>query len=281
MVIVCFLLSLLALPSYASSYISSPGSLIDSPLREYAIAQKGMSLNLRLVVGREQEAQMVLDDFQVEFESKCHNFMRSFKTVENVLPPNFSSGAFSLRVQKKPSFISMRGLEHAQILNSCWEMVWHDGAVAGTIVCAFDVSKECSRSENSDVSLPSGRLYIGFPVWTKDGLAQCQVYKQEVMDRAKKCIKSKDDELDKMNGTSNPFLKVLYFLNAYAALTKFQRSEVGMLTREMAHIPLEDVRPIQNGLFISSRGTMWKKETSSKKEQQVLVGHALIRQVFV
>jgi hypothetical protein len=66
--------------------------------------------------------------------------------------PQTSSGSKAVEVHGLPYFIGMRGKEHVPMERGGWEMVWKKNAMAGTLICGFDVPIEV-RSERPDTRL--------------------------------------------------------------------------------------------------------------------------------
>jgi hypothetical protein len=59
--------------------------------------------------------------------------------------PQTSSGARVLTVDQRPYFIGMNGKEHVAVERGGWEIVWKKNAVAGALVCGFDIPNEVRR----------------------------------------------------------------------------------------------------------------------------------------
>eukprot|EP00591_Stephanopyxis_turris_P006494 CAMPEP_0195507714 /NCGR_PEP_ID=MMETSP0794_2-20130614/1108_1 /TAXON_ID=515487 /ORGANISM="Stephanopyxis turris, Strain CCMP 815" /LENGTH=145 /DNA_ID=CAMNT_0040634489 /DNA_START=450 /DNA_END=884 /DNA_ORIENTATION=- len=145
----------------------------------------------------------------------------------------------------------MEGLQKVSMQNGCWEMVWRDNAPAGSVVCAFDLPKTVRRNE---AFLEAGRMYVSFPVWTAEGLAEKQNHKQLVEEKAKTLLEEKEDQFLKMKTTSNPILKALHFRNANQSDEKYHNLELD----RVSEIPSDDdVVPIQGNLALCSEGTIW------------------------
>jgi hypothetical protein len=81
--------------------------------------------------------------------------------------PELSSGARRLDLIKEGHYSGMSGPQEVRTLKGCWEMVWKKDASAGTLLCGFEVPDAYKRN---DATLPHGRIYISFPIWTRDGL---------------------------------------------------------------------------------------------------------------
>jgi hypothetical protein len=56
--------------------------------------------------------------------------------------PQTSTGSKVLDVHELPYFIGMKGKEYVQMERGGWEMIWKKNAMAGTLVCGFDIPKE-------------------------------------------------------------------------------------------------------------------------------------------
>jgi hypothetical protein len=51
--------------------------------------------------------------------------------------PQISSGSKSVEIVKEGFVIDMNGSRTIPFLDGCWEMIWKDGALDGTMVCGF------------------------------------------------------------------------------------------------------------------------------------------------
>lgn len=182
--------------------------------------------------------------------------------------PHLSSGARQLDIVQEGSFTTIQGTQHVRALNACWELIWKDDTPAGALICGFEIPEEYKRN---DAVLPSDRMYLSFPIWTKDGLEYGQSEKARVESLVAELISKKNKELEKMNETSNPLMKALHYRKAYEYTEKFGMQPVERLQR----IPSNDeVIMLQDDLYLTTTGLAWQKELP--KGRQLLLGTATI-----
>jgi hypothetical protein len=182
--------------------------------------------------------------------------------------PELSSGARRLDLIKEGHYSGMSGLQEVRTLKGCWEMVWKKDASAGTLLCGFEVPDAYKRN---DATLPRGRIYISFPIWTKNGLVDGRSEKERVIAQAKEHLNTRNEELEKMQATNNPIMKALHYRNAFEALENYEFQPLKMLEG----IPDEDeVIILQDDLFLTTKGLVWSKALPDGK--QVLLGTANI-----
>jgi hypothetical protein len=67
---------------------------------------------------------------------------------------------------------------------------------------------------NGGAKLPAGRMYLSFPVWTMELLAEHQARKADVEERASVYIKEKNDKLAAMQETDNLWKKANLYREA-------------------------------------------------------------------
>ena len=244
-------------------------------LQQHAQAQTGTLLNIRLDVGRKEESRMNINGLVIELHEDSVTGKYPPLPGANGPNPRLSTGAKSLVVKEDAYFVDTFGKQLFPLLNGCWEMVWRDGAKAGSIVCGFDVPKEARRNE---ASLPAGRLYMSFPVWTKEGLAEAQAYKRQVEEMARKHEQDKIDELAKVGETSNILMKALHYRNAVAANEKYGLSGIS----QVAQIPPDtDTMAIQDDLLLTTKGTVWMKDSALFGSVHGLLGTATVSPVAI
>jgi hypothetical protein len=206
-------------------------------------------------------------DLKNELPSESHVKMPGY----NGPHPNLSSGIRRLDLVEEGSFISQTGKNIVSILNGCWEFVWRDGAAAGSLLCGFELPEEYKRN---DAKLPKGRVYLAFPIWTKETLEKMQDEKARIMELASQALVEKDKHLAKMHETGNIFQKALHYRNAFAAAEKY----IMQPTERMKFVPSKDeVIPFQEDLLITTKGTVWTKNLPNGK--QVLLGSAILDHV--
>jgi len=141
----------------------------------------------------------------------------------------------------------------------------------GIVVTRF-ATLQVSRNKDS-ASLPAGRMYFSFPVFTPELLAEQQLAKAEVEEKASGFMREKMEELQKFQDEKNLIMKALHYRNAVAAVEKLDYSGV----HHYQHIPSGDnVIHIHDGLMASNKGTIFSIAPDFFKTKTYL-GDAVIR----
>lgn len=125
----------------------------------------------------------------------------------------------------------------------------------------------------NSAKLPAGRLYISFPIWTRDLLVEQQTAKADCLKRAAEYNAEKNHELEEMQKTENLFMKAVHYRNAAAAYEKMELTGV----RSYQWIPdMDDVVLLKDDLLVGTTGSIW---TVSKDifRAKTLLGGAEIR----
>lgn len=183
--------------------------------------------------------------------------------------PNLSAGLRRLNLVEEGSYISQVGQQFVKALNGCWELVWKEGSPAGNLICGLELPEEVQRN---GAVLPKGKIYITFPVWTKETLGQMQVQKDKILGLASEALAEKDAELAKMQETGNLLQKALHYRNAYAAAEKYFTQP----KKKYETVPSKDeVISFQDDLLVTTKGTVWTKSLPNGK--QVLLGAANLK----
>jgi hypothetical protein len=184
--------------------------------------------------------------------------------------PKLSAGLRRLNLVEEGSFISQMGQQFVKALNGCWELVWKEDSPAGNLICGFEVLEDATRN---DATLPKGRVYLSFPIWTKETLEHMQNEKERILNLANLALAEKDEELAKMQQTGNLLMKALHYRNAYAAAEKYFMQPVS----RMKLVPSKDeVIPFQDDLLVTTTGTVWTKSFPNGKQK--LLGAAILKQ---
>lgn len=140
----------------------------------------------------------------------------------------------------------------------------------GSIICGFRLPAGANRN---GAKIPAGRLYLSFPVWTRDGLDLKQSDKAEAEEMRKLHMEEKDEELRKMQETANLFKKALHYRNAAAAYEKHDMIGGSW----MKHIPSDDeVISIGDGLLMNKKGYVWTKEEGFFGAHHTPLGQAMV-----
>jgi hypothetical protein len=146
---------------------------------------------------------------------------------------------------------------------------WKEGSPAGSLLCGFEIPEEYKRN---DATLPKGRVYMSFPIWTRDTLEQMQREKEQILGRASEALDLKNEELAKMQETGNLFQKALHYRNAAAAAEKYYIQPV----MRMQLVPSQnEVIAFHDDLFVTTKGTVWAKDLPNGK--QILLGVASLK----
>lgn len=185
---------------------------------------------------------------------------------------NLSSGVMALDLIKEGSFINQMGTQIVKTIKGCWEVVWRKDAPAGALICGFEIPEAYMRNE---ATLPKGRAYVTFPLWTRETLTFAQQEKIRILARAKECLEEKDAFMQQYANENNILKKALHYRNAYAAAEQYWLQPVKM----MESVPEDhETFKIQDDLFLTTKGTVWSKDNLSFG-QQVLLGTANIAPV--
>lgn len=181
--------------------------------------------------------------------------------------PELSAGLRKLEFVEDGQFVSLQGVKRVTGSKGSWEIVWKEGAPAGSLLCGFEVPESYTRN---DATLPKGCIYLSFPVWTAETLLDMQGEKQRIMDRASEALKEKNRELKKINETNNPFEKLWFYRNAAAAAEKYS---IVPISRAKLVPEQNEVIALSDDLLVTTKGTIWTKKSNG---HQVLLGSATL-----
>lgn len=238
-------------------------------VKELSKAQDSVLLNIRLDVGEKEDSHLLLDGLVIELQKDAAPKGHVSLPGSSGPNPHLSGGASSLKILDDARFIGTSGVKTVDLQDGCWELVWREDAPAGTVVCGFDLSDDVTRG---DAVLPKGRIYVSLPVWNRAGLTKQQTYKAKKLKEAEQHKIDQDDEIAKMQETSNPLMKALHYRNAVAATEKLSMSGVNTF---LTSIPSDDeVMPINNDLLLCTKGTVWTKTGSFLGKEHLLLGVA-------
>ena len=261
-------------PVLVSGFIFPQPMSIKNGLVQVTNAQRATLLNIKLDVGTTKDSRMSVVGLVFELVPELATYLHPKMPGADGPNPQLSSGVRTLNLIEEGSFIDMMGKKTVKTLNGCWEIVWRENAAFGSLICGFDVPDEYFRN---DACLPKGRMYISFPVWTKVGLKDAQESKERVFSRTKDLIGEKESELDKMQMTSNPFMKAFHYRNALAAAEKYYLYDLKaaqMVPSDTAIIPLQD------DLLLSTKGMVFSKERIYFHATHDLLGMATASPAF-
>lgn len=179
--------------------------------------------------------------------------------------PSVSSGLREIQIQAQGFFVDIFGMKRVPMNDGCWELVWRDGDMHGSLICGIDVPESAERN---GAVFPKGKIYLSFPVWTPEGLATQQALKFEVAKRAEEYLRERDEELAKMQETSNPLSKIWHYRNAADAL---ERYFITGYRRLKDRVPDSNgLMELAGGLLMNKRGYLWTK----RDRHQVVLGSA-------
>lgn len=168
--------------------------------------------------------------------------------------PQLSTGAKTINVLRPGKYVDITGSKQVKLDNGVWEIIWRQNALAGSLICGFDVPEEVKRN---DAGLDKGRVYISFPVWTTESLQDLRERKAKAEEKAVDAIERQQEAVRKMEETSNPLMKALHFREACKANEDLDYSG----HRSYKSMPLErDMIPLKGGLNLCSLGTVWTKK---------------------
>jgi hypothetical protein len=262
------LIALLCSTSMSTGFFLEPIT-IKPGLVQMIEAQTEQRLSVTLNIGKEG------DSSRMPIKGMVFDLHKETAQYEHVpMPgidgphPSLSGGARRLDLIKDGHYTGMSGPQEVRALKGSWEMVWRKDAPAGTLLCGFEVPEEYKRN---DATLPKGRIYFSFPIWTKDGLVYARSEKESVIAQAKEHLDTRNEQFEKMQATNNPIMKALHYRNAYDAVENYGFQPLKMLEG----IPDEDeVIKIQDDLFLTTKGLVWS--ITLPRGKQVLLGTANI-----
>jgi hypothetical protein len=260
----------LAAAPLVSGFLFGTPVAIKQGLVQVTDAVKTTPLTIKLDVGVNDKNRMSINNMIIELTGKKADYEHPLMPGADGPHPQLSSGVRALNLLKEGSFINMMGENKVSTLHGCWEMIWRENAAAGSLICGFDVPEEYSRN---DATLPKGRLYVNFPVWTKIGLKEAQEEKEYIMKRVKELRNEKDEHFHKYRQDPNPLMKALHYRNAAAAAEKlflYNPESVKMVPDS------QDVIALQDDLLLTTFGTVFSRDGSFKHGGHKLLGSAFL-----
>jgi hypothetical protein len=255
--------------SMAVGFIFPEPMSIKPGLVQLVDAQTEKRLNINLEIGIKTDgARLAVKGLIMDLFTSPTDYEHVPMPGVNGPNPKLSSGTRKLNLVKEGQFITSTGAEMVQTMKGCWEMVWRKDSPAGSLLCGFEVPKDYKRN---DATLQKGRIYLSFPVWTKDTLAFARTEKDRVLARAKECLDDKNEEMAKMQATDNILEKAWHYRNSYAAAEKYWLQPL----KSLEMVPDKDeVIALQDDLLLTTKGTVWTKVLPNGK--QVLLGSATL-----
>lgn len=263
-----------------SAFLALPFAPKANPeIGEHARAQESALLKIRLDIAEEvrwkkqkQELsgqRMGIDGLTVELRGgEEAKYKHPNLPGANGPNPQLSSGPRALDLVRTGQFVDMTGTRAAHLENGAWEIVWKNDARSGSLICGFDVPEAIKRNA---ATIPKGRMYMTFPLFTDDTLRHFRERKAEAEEKAMELLDAIKDTTARFAEASSPLEKAKLLgenQKAHEAL-----SESGYLSYE--RMPLErDMVRLAGGLHLCSLGTVWTK-TEGWFGDHVLLGNAV------
>lgn len=277
------LFAVAAIVTHCNGFLNLPFVNQANPsLTQYAEAQENALLKIRLDIGQVETTQkgspvitgnrIGIDGIVVELHGNQNaNYIHPKLPGADGPNPQLSTGAKALELIKQGKFVDLTGTKYVSFEHGAWEFIWRRNAKAGAFICAFDVPEEVKRN---DASIPKGRVYVTFPVWTEESLQELRERKVKAEEKAVEAMDRLRDETRMMGETSNPLMKAMHFRNACKAHEDIDYSGY----RSYNAMPLQrDMVNMKTGLFLCSLGTVWTKtDKLFGSSEQVLLGSAFV-----
>lgn len=244
-------------------------------------ADTGFLLDVTLQVGQDQQHMMSLNDMRIELlpDNIAKKSLKNYPSLPGAQGPNpnSSTGAKHLNIVESPFFIGMSGKQPIDFTSASWEIVWRDNSDSGRLICGFEVPTTYKRN---DATLPKGRLYMSFPVWTKETLANSQLLKADAELRGNKLLEEKAEAMRKYEVEPNVFKKFLHYKDALSAAERFS------LIASYNDVPSsdKDSMVLQDDLVMNTQGTVWTKKDAgffANPHEKSLLGTATLSPVVL
>ena len=304
------LLSLATIASTSDAFlgIPPPRSPAGNPhLLEYAMAQTGILLNVVLNIPENMHSndatssRLIIDGLKIELTSdavfagdtplklKLDSSSRTTSTSRTTISEAAaaaaaaastisglptSSGPLGLKIHSDGQFISMKGQQKVSFERSCREMNWLEESLLGDVVVGFYLATDAVRN---DAVLPSGHVYLKFPIFTKHSLGIFQSKQKVYNDALNDYYRVQFDSLEEMKKTKSLLKKLVYFKDSYEKFNEIMKLksefELKVPTTQNAGGVLLS---IGEDLFLGTKGSVWSK-TSGKDADSVLVGEASLK----
>jgi len=231
-------------------------------LSDFAEAQKGIQLNINLDIPKDKDlvtSRLYVRDLALELQSV--QLLEDHVGLPGASGPNptCSTGPLSIKIHEQGKFVSMEGAQTVPFEKACWEMLWLKDRPAGSIVCGFDLPVDVSRN---GATLPAGGVYISFPVFTVETLETAKAKKDKYETSFKKFTDLQQVELEKMQSTQNPFMKLSHFRNAVGA--NEQKSLIRTNVYENVPTSEDAIIRIGENLLLCMDGYVYAKSAEQK-----------------
>mmetsp|Transcript_7605 Transcript_7605/g.8765 ORF Transcript_7605/g.8765 Transcript_7605/m.8765 type:complete len:298 (+) Transcript_7605:107-1000(+) len=281
-------LGIVSLPSGGVSafLVSNPELQVVTPfLDDFAKAQEGVKLHVDLDIPehvaakkRASSSRLFINNLTIELKGGLGDDRSKTPLPDKYKGPApiTRTGPLDLETHSHGTFVSVKGTQTVKLEHGCWEMTWIMGRPSGSILCAFELAEDVTRN---DAKLHAGRLYMSFPVFTEQGLEEMRLKKSNYELTYKKHSDKQQEELEKVNVTSNLFMKAVHFRRAVAANEKASL----MRTNAYDHIPSnnDDLISLGDGLVLFKKGSVFSQRTDAEKgsaAREAYVGDAFVKQ---
>lgn len=249
------------------------GPSIKPGLVGIADAQPSQTVAINLDIGeKDSVSRLAIKGMTIDLLNELADVETSIKMPGKNGPfPMLSSGVRKLNLLKEGEFVSLAGSQIVKALKGCWEMAWKKDSPAGSLMCGFEIPEEYQRNE---ATLPAGKVFMSFSVFTQETLAFAQARKERVMKVANMALKEKNEAMDKYFSEPNPLMRAVHYRKAMEAAERYSLQSV----HTVKNIPEpHEVLQLQPDLFCSTRGTVWSKELP--RGDQILLGTASLAAV--
>jgi hypothetical protein len=189
--------------------------------------------------------------------------------------PASSTGPLATQIRSHGRFISMSGMQEVHFDKGCWEMVWLENKPAGSVVCGFDIARDVARN---GAKLPSGHIYLSFPVFTRETLHTAKAKKLKHETLFLKYSNLQMEELEKMKMTRNLIKKAVHFRNAVGANEKASI----MRTNAYENVPTseDDILYIGDELILCKNGVVYHEDGGENmKKRYNQIGYASLKNI--
>lgn len=282
----CFCVLWLLLPFSANSFTNGIQDIMQRAFRPkqnlpvFSDFFPGTVLDVRLDISDRMKAQDATKRMAIQnLVLELHNHKDEGKHMPmpgfNGPHPTTSSGVGRMDVLNLGDYIDLTGKHTVKFApTASWELVWRHEAPAGALICGLELLEDAVRNQ---AKLPKGRIYMSFPVWTAEKLAEYQGHKANCDATSKVHIQERDDQLLKMQQTNNLLAKALHYRNAFAAVELLYLQPRSFMSK----VPTEgEVIKIADDLLLTRTGTLWTKGNGNVflgANQQILLGTASIK----
>jgi hypothetical protein len=202
-------------------------------------------------------------DFKVAFGSKENPFQMQGLRVEldgvcrRKSKSEASSGIFEASVvDKRPYYISEKGLQEVHLENGGWELRWPKKSRHGVLLCSFIVPTALKR--NDAATLEAGRFFMHHRIWSAETLESERERRRTIQAKAAVALKERDEQVKKLvDDEETTLTKVVSYGKAAKSMSQFRDSGL----KEAGFTPLYDDQVLQlvpRDCILSTRGLIYK-----------------------